>query len=264
MKTIQAGLVLLSLVGTLNASSFLPNMRWLQTSTNTSNQISGNNTGGTSGNNNSGIQNNTAPGDNSTGPIGNSGTDNSTSINNTSSGSSGLLISPAPSSLANSSVISNVTCPDFNSILANEGVSLDNLADFPCDIFFKESDLNLTGNFSQVIPALTQLLQYNDVGIQNIDAPLYNIADSAVNSTNMVDFNNSTVAALNGESQFPHYVNLNSQEYRLYLLENQNILMRKYMMELLNQHNDLMNYVDGIYKNQKLMLYWMEDQEQRL
>ena len=36
------------------------------------------------------------------------------------------------------------------------------------------------------------------------------------------------------------------------------------MKEVLAQHNNLMNYVEGIYKNQKLMLYWLNDQESRL
>jgi hypothetical protein len=40
--------------------------------------------------------------------------------------------------------------------------------------------------------------------------------------------------------------------------------MRKYMIEILAEQNNLMNFVEGIYKNQKLMLYWINDQEQRL
>ena len=36
------------------------------------------------------------------------------------------------------------------------------------------------------------------------------------------------------------------------------------MTELLEQHADMQKYIQGIYKNQQLILYWMQDQEARL
>jgi len=109
----------------------------------------------------------------------------------------------------------------------------------------------MIGNFSQSIAAMTQQLNMTDVGIVDFNSPIV--------PANSTDSDDSAPA-----QGFEQYSNKYSDEYRFYLLENQSVLMRKYMSEILNQHNDLMQYVEGIYKNQKLMLYWINDQESRL